>query len=176
MTARPAVSAPKVDTCNTVIFRFTTQEVENLDFSRFLFLFGVDRPDLTGLEKLRGNVSVLVFDADVPADDIYVSAAGRRFCQAFFSRFPYWAYFFSLQSMSLWKMSLALIENSAVIQFDEAWKTKVVLPDRGLETLVKEHITYAEAINARAGLLDSVQFAAAIRKYFSDLLATYAAR
>lgn len=164
---------PLVETANTIIFEFTPREIETLDLERFLFLFGVDRSDLSGVQKLRGNICIVLPASPSGCREPFLCDSTRRFCRAFFARFPYWAYFFSLQNMALWKMTLSLIENSAVLEFDEPWKTKVILPPSEIEQLVSKQVFHAIELTRRAGLVNMNDFEMSIRKYYSDLVTTY---
>ena len=164
---------PLVETANTIIFEFTPREIETVDLERFLFLFGVDRSDLSGVPKLRGNICIVLPASPTGRREPFLCDSTRRFCCVFYAQFPYWAYFFSLQNMALWKMTLALIENSAVIEFDEPWKTKVILRPTEIEQLVSEQVFHAMELTRRAGVANAGDLEMNIRKYYSDLVASY---
>ena len=166
-----------MEATNTIIFRFTPHEIETLDFTRFLVLFGIERADLSGIEKLRGNVCVALPDSSPGQWEPFLCETSRRFCRAFYMRFPYWAYFFSLQTMALWKLTLALVENSAVFQFnDQPWRTKIILQTNELEFFISEQMAYATNLASRVGLVNADELEGSIRKYYSDLMTTYSSR
>ncbi|MEY2563546.1 MAG: hypothetical protein QOH88_1739 [Verrucomicrobiota bacterium] len=167
---------PGVETANTIIFQFTAQELCTVDLERFLFLFGVDRPNLSAVPKLRGNVCIVLPDSPTGRTEPFLCDSTRRFCRAFFARFPYWAYFFSLQNMALWKMTLALVENSSVLQFDEPWKTKVILPPNEIGQIVSQQVSYATQLARQSEVVDTDELELSIRKYYSDLITSYCPR
>lgn len=165
-----------VEPANPIIYRLTPREIENLDFSRFLFLFRVDRRELEGLEKLRGSVCVVLPNLSSGGGEPFVCATTRRFCRALFEAFPYWAYFFSLQDMGLWKMTLALVENSVVFECGEQWKTKIFVSDEEIAPLISQQIEHATRLARAASLPNLHELENEIRKYFATLIATYRGR
>jgi hypothetical protein len=159
----------------SVWFRFTRREVATADLSRFLTLFAQDKLDAAALQVIRGNLVIQLPSAQARHDEPFLCVTTRHFCRALYIAFPGWAFFFSLENLALWKMSLALVDEARVLQSERAWKTRLMLPPSNVKTLIEDHLEQARVVASRAGLSDgeTAQISRAVRAYFTKVMSAY---
>jgi len=156
-------------------FRFTRYEVTNLNFRRFLAIFDPERLNAETIRSLRGNLAIQLPSTSARHEEPFLCETTRRFCQAFHNVFPAWAYFFTLESLALWKMSLCLLDQAQIIQSDHAWKTRLVLPPEELGQMIAQHIEAARGMAARSNMPNRrvEQMLASVLDYFTKVTGAY---
>lgn len=103
----------------TLLFTFTKDEVEQLDFTQFESTFG-HWPQLWAreLREKINSLTLLVDGFDDHSDEIYQIPQVRAFYQALHRRWPWWAYFLCLETNCLPLAYLCLVDTVASIKTD----------------------------------------------------------
>jgi hypothetical protein len=169
---------PGCDDRNTegsICFRFTGQEVATADFQRFRAMFSLEMMSALALRLLRGNLVIQLPPSPALHEEPFLCETTRRFCHAFFEAFPAWGYFFSLENLALWKMSLALLPAAQFFQFERAWQTRVLLPEASFAALVASHERQTHVMARAAGMsvTEGESLAEAVRDYFQKVATAY---
>lgn len=161
----------------SILYRIAGSEVEEMNTERIVSLLHPDRRGVSGLSSLLGAVTVLMPDTEARHGEVFLCDRARAFCHRLYSIFPYWGFFFSVKSMSLWKMSLSLLANTRVLQFQRPCDTKFVFNLAEFQTMIEQHVADARCLGNK-GLVSEVlldEREAALRDYFSRLLEAHRA-
>ena len=181
-TRNSANSAPQylsgdMDTEGTILFRITKAEVDAMAVERIVALLHPESRGLLGLSYLLGNVTVTLPETQARHGEPFLCGQTRAYCQRLYQALPYWGFFFSVKSMALWKLSLGLLQNTRVMQFERPCDTKFGFQGDEISEVVDTHIRDARLLGEK-GLVPESALAAreeALRDYFGRLLVAHAA-
>ena len=156
------------NTEGSICFRFTGREVAEADVRRFTSTFSPGQLDASVLCLLRGNLVIHLPPSAARHQEPFLCETTRRFCRVFFEAFPAWGFFFSLENLALWKMSIALLGEARFFQFDRAWKTRVLLPGDLFGALIGQHQKETRTMALAAGMpeAEAEHLAGAVQAYF----------
>lgn len=175
-SSTPQYLSGDMETEGTILFRITKAEVEAMATDRIIALLHPDSRGLQGLSYLLGNVTVTLPESQERHGEPFLCNQTREYCQRLYKVLPFWGFFFSVKSMSLWKLSLGLLENTRVMQFARPCDTKFGFDGEEMSVLVEGHVRDARSLGEK-GLVPEhaiVAREAALRDYFGRLLVAHA--
>lgn len=155
---------------NEITIHVSKRELQRADVDRFRFIFDMRRQDFRGLPKLCGTLRI-VFPQS--ACDIFEDPAARRFCAALYRVFPYWMLFVSLSDLTLWYMTLSVLESLQIVE--HAGKRRVSVDQVEAKLLVVEQIQHCARMSDRTGL-DLEKFRPHLSRasrYYGELIAQF---
>ena len=99
---------------------------------------------------MRGNLCIS-FPNEGRGDAVFLCENTRAFCRRFFGACPYWGFFFSLQNMSLWNITMTLVDNVQVVRFAPASRIRIAFADDEFSRIVSELVGGAQTVGQLAG-------------------------
>lgn len=160
---------------NTILFRVTDNDIANNCTARLRALLDPRIRGFEGIEFLVGTVDVILPDTEVRHGEPFLCPRLRSYCTLLNEEFPYWATFFSCQSMGLWNLTLSLIQNSTFFQGERSCDLRVNLHSEELGELIRIQIGQMRELLIQAGLPEEAVNARemSVRAYYSKLAGAY---
>ena len=129
-----------------IIIPVSKRELQRSDVERFRFIFDMRRSDFRGLPKMCGRVRIVFPDL---GHEILEDPAGRRFCAELYRVFPYWMLFVSLSDLTLWHLTLCVLESLQVVE--HAGKRRVSVDQVEANLFVIQQIKQCVRLTTRLG-------------------------
>ena len=101
-----------------IVFEFSRQKVEQLDFRRFLELFTAERMNKEQLREAMGSLVLCVAGWEDDEREVYLIPEIRRFFQELHRQWPWSLYFLNLDHDSLRLLVLCSMDNLTSIKVD----------------------------------------------------------
>jgi hypothetical protein len=149
-----------------ILFRFSREEVCSRDATRFLSLFGDEGfPSGEPLRLMQGAIYVAIEGYDDDPRALPEIAEARQLCQALYSQFPYWFYFFVPETLPT--LALCLFKNYSGIRTDKTTMVAHQFKNDEMADFVKGQAAPLQEMCLRAGLtlrdFDRIYYELAVR-------------
>lgn len=137
----------------TGMYGFTRDEVEDLDFSHFLSLFGRDGlPSGPKLAALMGTVTLTVGGYDHDPRELWEIPEVRRFFQALLKAWPYAPYFCDLGNGSMVALFHSCLNSIVTRRIDGLDGARVMYDPHELVRLLEQTLEACRGLWTRAGV------------------------
>lgn len=161
----------------SILFRITENEIETQSTQRLTDLLHPEIRGFTGLESLLGNITIRLPESEALHGEPFLCEKTRLFCQKLYEVFPFWGFFFSLNSMSLWKMTLSTLQETRIRQYSRACNTQFQFNDTEIQNHILSLVESLTNLGQKAQITESKiqDRATELQNYFSRLISAHSA-
>ena len=141
-----------------IVFEFSRNKVEQLDFRRFLELFTPQRLTSQQLRQAMGSLVFCLAGWETDEREVYLIPQIRRFYQELHKQWPWSLFFLNLDHDSLRFMVFCCMDNLTTIKVDGRAECGVEFDPVAVATFLGEAFPPMNLLCDRAGLSESEIF------------------
>ena len=135
-----------------IVFEFSREKVEQLDFRRFLELFTLERMSKEQLREAMGSLALCVAGWETDEREIYLIPEIRRFFQELHKQWPFSLFFLNLDHDSLRLLVFSCMDNLTTIKVDGRAECGVEFDPVVVATFLGDAFPAMNLLCDRAGL------------------------